>query len=74
MGDFEASISEGYLMCPTNLEMCIGEKSLEKNVYIILQLDKQIKNIGANPTYETDLHQHNTKIRFFFFNNRKKSF
>jgi hypothetical protein len=73
MGDFEASISEGYIKCPTNLEMCVGEKSLEKNVYIILQLDKQIKNIAANPTYETDLHQHNKKIRFFFFQLKKKA-
>jgi len=51
-------------------------KVIGKNVYIILQLDKKFKNIGANPTYETDLHQHNTKIRFFMFSIKKfkKSF
>ncbi len=45
----------------------MGKKVVGKIVYIILELDKQIKMIGAEPTYETDSHQHNTKIRFLFF-------
>jgi hypothetical protein len=67
MGDFEASISEGYLMCP----IVHWLKVIGKFVYIILQLNKQINNIGAHPTFETDFTpaQHQNKGFNLFFNN-----
>jgi hypothetical protein len=71
MGDFEASISEGYLMCP----IVHWLKVIGKFVYIILQLNKQIKNIGAHPNMRLILHQHNTKIRvLIYFSIIKKNF